>query len=54
MLSHIRRKNEIAKGKSSKLITILTDKQRCVSIHGMNLNQAVNAGLILTKIHRVI
>ena len=31
----------------------LTDKKRYV-IHEMNLKQAVDAGLILTKIHRVI
>ena len=49
----IAKKHELARGKSSKLISSLTDKKRYV-IHEMNLKQAVDAGLILTKIHRVI
>ena len=49
----IAKKHELARGKSSILISSLTDKKRYV-IHEMNLKQAVDAGLILTKIHRVI
>ena len=49
----IAKKHELARGKSSKLISSLTDKKRYV-MHEMNLKQAVDAGLILTKIHRVI
>ena len=49
----IAKKHELARGKSSKLISSLTDKKR-YAIHEMNLKQAVDAGLILTKIHRVI
>ena len=44
---------KLVRGKSSKLISSFTDKKRYV-IHDMNLKQAVYAGLILTKIHRVI
>ena len=53
---HIAEKHELTIGKSSKnskLISSLTDKQRYV-IHELNLKQAVDAGLELTKIHRVI
>ena len=50
---HIAEKHELTIGKSSKLISSLTDKTRYI-IHEMNLKQAVDAGLILTKIHRVI
>ena len=50
---HIAEKHELTIGKSSKLKSSLTDKTR-YSIHEMNLKQAVDAGLILTKIHRVI
>ena len=50
---HIAEKHELTIGKSSKLISSLTDKTRYV-IHEMNLKQAVDAGLVLTKIHRVI
>ena len=50
---HIAEKHELTIGKSSKLISSLNDKTRYV-IHEMNLKQAVDAGLILTKIHRVI
>ena len=50
---HIAEKNELTIGKSSKLISSLTDKTRYF-IHEMNLKQAVDASLILTKIHRVI
>ena len=53
---HIAEKHELTTGKSSKnskLISSLTDKQRYV-IHELNLKQAVDAGLELTKIHRVI
>ena len=39
--------------KSSKLVASLNDKTRYV-IHEMNLKQAVDSGLILTKIHRVV
>ena len=49
----IAKKHELARGKSSELISSLTDENRYV-IHEMNLKQAVDAGLILTKIHRVI
>ena len=49
----IAKKHELTKGKSSKLISSLTDKKHYV-IHEMNLKQAVDAGLILIKIHRVI
>ena len=50
---HIAEKHELTIGKSSKLISSLTDKTRYV-IHEMNLKQAVDAGLKLTKIHRVV
>ena len=50
---HIAEKHELTIWKSSKLISSLTDKTRYI-IHEMNLKQAVDAGLILTKIHRVI
>ena len=50
---HIAEKHELTTGESSKLISSLTDKQRYV-IHKLNLKQAVDAGLKLTKIHRVI
>ena len=49
----IAKEHELARGKSSKLISSLTDKKRYV-IHEMNLKQAVDAELILTKIHRMI
>ena len=49
----IAKKHELARGKSSKLISSLTDKKRYV-IHEMNLKRAFDGGLILTKIHRVI
>ena len=47
------KKYELARGKSSKLISSLTDKKRYV-IHEMNLKLAVDAGLILAKIYRLI
>ena len=50
---HIAEKHELTIGKSSKLISSLTDKTRYV-IHEINLKQAVDAGLKLTKIHRVV
>ena len=50
---HIAEKHELTIGKSSKLISSLTDKKRYV-IHEINLKQAVDAGLELTKIHRVV
>ena len=46
-------KHELSSGKSSKLIASMNNKTKYV-IHEMNLKQAVDAGLILTKIHRVI
>ena len=46
-------KHELTSGKSSKLIASMNNKTKYV-IHEMNLKQAVDAGLILTKIHRVI
>ena len=50
---HIAEKHELTFGKSSKLISSFTDKKRYV-IHEINLKQAVDAGLKLTKIHRVV
>ena len=50
---YIAEKHELVGGKNSKLVSCLTDKKRYV-IHEMNLKQAVDAGLVLTKIHRVI
>ena len=50
---HIAKKHELVGGKNSILVSSLTDKKRYV-IHEMNLKQAADAGLILTKIHRVI
>ena len=50
---HIAEKHELTIGRSSKLISSLTDKKRYV-IHEMNLKQAVDSGLVLTKIHRVV
>ena len=46
-------KHELTSGKSSKLIDSMNNKTKYV-IHEMNLKQAVDAGLILTKIYRVI
>ena len=46
-------KHELTSGKSSKLIASMNNKTKYV-IHEMNLKQAVDAGLILTKIHRII
>ena len=51
--TYIAEKHGLVGGKNSKLISSLTDKKRYV-IHEMNLKQAVDAGLVLTKIHRVI
>ena len=50
---YIAEKHELVGGKNSKLVSCLTDKKSYV-IHEMNLKQAVDAGLVLTKIHRVI
>ena len=50
---YIAEKHVLVGGKNRKLISSLTDKKRYV-IHEMNLKQAVDAGLVLTKIHRVI
>ena len=50
---YIAEKHELTIAKSSKLISSLTEKTRYV-IHEMNLKQAVDAGLILTKIHRLV
>ena len=49
----IAEKHGLTSGKSSKLVASLNDKTRYV-IHEMNLKQAVDSGLILTKIHRVV
>ena len=49
----IANKHELASGKSSKLLASMNNNTKYV-IHGMNLKQAVDAGLILTEIHRVI
>ena len=49
----IAEKHGLASGKSSKLVSSLNDKAKYV-IHEVNLKQAVDAGLKLTKIHRVI
>ena len=49
----IAKKHELARGENSKLISSLTDKKRYV-LPEINLKQAVDGGLILTKIHRVI
>ena len=49
----IAEKHGLASGKSSKLVSSLNDKTKYV-IHEVNLKQAVDAGLKLTKIHRVI
>ena len=46
-------KHELTSGKSSKLYASMNNKIKYV-IHGMNPKQAVDAGLILTEIHRVI
>ena len=46
-------KHELTSGKSIKLIVSMNNKTKYV-MHEMNLKQAVDAGLILTKIHRVI
>ena len=51
--TNIAEKHGLVGGKNNKLISSLTDKKRYV-IHEMNLKQAVDAGLVLTKIHRVI
>ena len=53
--TYIAEKHGLVGGKNSnsKLVSSLTDKERYV-IHEMNLRQAVDAGLVLTKIHRVI
>ena len=51
--TYIAEKHGLVGGKNSKLISSLTDKKR-YGIHEMNLKQAVDAGLVLTKIHRVI
>ena len=51
--TYIAEKHGLFGGKSSKLVSSLTDKKRYV-IHEMNLKQAADAGLVLTKIHRVI
>ena len=49
----IAEKHGLASGKSSKLVSSLNDKTKYV-IHEVNLKQAVDAGLKLTKIHRII
>ena len=49
----IAEKPGLTSGKASKLVASLNDKHKYV-IHEMNLKQAVDANLILTKIHRVI
>ena len=49
----IAEKHGLTSGKASKLVASLNDKTRYV-IHEMNLKQAVDSGLILTKIHRVV
>ena len=49
----IAEKHGLTSGKSSKLVSSLNDKTKYV-IHEVNLKQAVDAGLKLTKIHRVI
>ena len=46
-------KHGLTSGKSSKLVSSLNDKTKYV-IHEVNLKQAVDAGLKLTKSHRVI
>ena len=51
--SYIAEKHGLVGGKNRELVSSLTDKKRYV-IHEMNLKQAVDAGLVLTKIHRVI
>ena len=50
---HIAEKHDFTFEKRSKLISSLTDKKRYV-IHKLNLKQAVDAGLELIKIHRVV
>ena len=47
------KKHKLVLGENSKLVSSLTGKKQYV-IHEMNLKQAVEAGLVLTKIHRVI
>ena len=49
----ITEKHGLVGGRNSNLVSSLTDKKRYV-IHEMNFKQAVDAGLVLTKIHRVI
>ena len=49
----IAEKHGLTSGKAGKLIASLNNKTKYV-IHEMNLKQAVDAGLVLTKIHRVI
>ena len=50
---YIAEKHGLTSRKSSRLVTSLNDKTQYV-IHEVNLKQAVDAGLKLTEIHRVI
>jgi hypothetical protein len=50
---HIAEENNIEQSDCSKLLQTLGDKKKYV-IHERNLRQAIDAGLVLRKIHRIL